>query len=263
MSQLSYALADSATMLRRNLRHALRYPSLSLSTALVPIVILLLFVGVLGDTLGAGLGAAARRGTGYVDYATPGIILMTVASGCLSTSVSVCVDMTGGIINRFRTMAISRSSLLTGHVVGSMIQTLISTVLVIGVAVLLGFRPTSGLLDWVAAIGLLVLLTFALTWLAVLIGLVSKTPESASNKPMLIQFLPFVSSAFVPTGSMPAGVRWFAENQPFTPMIETVRGLLLGTPIGDSAVIAVAWCVGIALAGYLGARVVFNRPRAS
>jgi ABC-2 type transport system permease protein len=263
MSQLSYALADSATMLRRNLRHALRYPSLSLSTALVPIVILLLFVGVLGDTLGAGLGAAARRGTGYVDYATPGIILMTVASGCLSTSVSVCVDMTGGIINRFRTMAISRSSLLTGHVVGSMIQTLISTVLVIGVAVLLGFRPTSGLLDWVAAIGLLVLLTFALTWLAVLIGLVSKTPESASNKPMLIQFLPFVSSAFVPTGSMPAGVRWFAENQPFTPMIETVRGLLLGTPIGDSAVIAVAWCVGIAIAGYLGARAVFNRPRAS
>jgi ABC-2 type transport system permease protein len=262
MSAFSYAMTDSATMLRRNLRHALRYPSMTLSSVLMPIVILLLFVGVLGDTLGAGLGTAAAGG-GYVDYVAPGIILMTVASGCMSTSVSVCVDMTGGIINRFRTMAISRASLLTGHVVGSMIQTVISTALVIGVAVLLGFRPTGGLLEWIAAIGLLVALAFALTWLAVLIGLVSKTPESASNTPLLIQFLPFISSAFVPTDSMPAGVRWVAENQPFTPIIETIRGLLLGTPTGSSAVLAVAWCVGIALAGYLGARAVFNRPRSS
>jgi ABC-2 type transport system permease protein len=250
-------------MLRRNLRHALRYPSLSLSTALVPIFILLLFVGVLGDTLGAGLGAAARGGADYVYYVTPGIILMTVASGCMSTAVSVCVDMTGGIINRFRTMAISRASLLTGHVLGSMIQTLISTVLVIGVAVLLGFRSTGGLLDWVAAVGLVVLLTFALTWLAVLIGVVSRSPQSASNTPMLIQFLPFLSSAFVPTDSMPAAVRWFAENQPFTPIIETTRGLLLGTPIGHSGLIAVAWCAGIAVVGYLGARAAVNHPRAS
>jgi ABC-2 type transport system permease protein len=171
--------------------------------------------------------------------------------------------MTGGIINRFRTMAISRASLLTGHVVGSMIQTVISTSLVIVVAVLLGFRPTAGPLEWVAVIGMLLLVAFALTWLAVLIGLVSKTPESASNTPLLIQFAPFISSAFVPTDSMPAGVRWFAENQPFTPVIEATRGLLLGTPIGDSAAIAVAWCVGIALAGYIGARVVFDRPRAA
>lgn len=263
MTALSYALTDSATMLRRNLRHALRYPSMTLAGVMMPIVILLLFVGVLGDTLGAGLGRAGGGDVGYVDYVAPGIILMTVASGCLATSVAVCVDVTGGIIDRFRTMAISRASLLTGHVLASLLQTVVSTALVIGVAVLLGFRPTGGLLDWIAAVGLLVLVAFALTWLAVLIGLVSKTPESASNTPLLIQFLPFISSAFVPTESMPAGVRWFAENQPFTPIIETTRGLMLGTPVGDSAAIAVAWCVGLALVGYVGARAVFNRPRAS
>lgn len=263
MTALSSAVTDSATMLRRNLRHAQRYPSMTFASVLMPVVILLLFVGVLGDTLGAGLGAAATDASGYVDYVAPGIILMTVASGCMATAVSVCVDMTGGIINRFRTMAISRASLLTGHLVGSMFQTVVSTALVIAVAVLLGFRPTAGMLDWLAVAGLVALVALALTWLAVLIGLVSKTPESASNTPLLIQFAPFVSSAFVPTDSMPAGVRWVAENQPFTPIIETVRGLLLGTPIGDSAAIAVAWCAGIALAAFVGARAVFDRPRAS
>jgi len=263
MSAMAYAMTDSATMLRRNLRHALRYPSLTLAGLMMPIVILLLFVGVLGDTLGAGLHGAGGSDAGYVNYVAPGIILMTVASGCLATAVAVCVDMTGGIINRFRTMAISRASLLTGHVLGSMIQTLISTGVVIGVAVLLGFAPTAGPLEWLAAAGLLVLLAFALTWLAVLIGLVAKSAESASNTPLLIQFLPFVSSAFVPVDSMPAGVRWFAENQPFTPITETIRGLLLGTPVGSHAAIAAAWCVGVALISYFGARAVFNRARAS
>jgi ABC-2 type transport system permease protein len=262
MTTLSYAATDSATMLRRNLRHALRYPALTLATLLTPIVILLLFVGVLGDALGSGL-ASATGDAGYVDYVAPGIVLMTVASGCLATSVAVCVDVTGGIIDRFRTMAIARASLLTGHVVGSMIQTLASTVLVIGVALLLGFSPTASFGDWLALAGLLVLVTFSLTWLAVWLGLISKTAEAASNKPLLVQFLPFVSSAFVPTGSMPAGLRWFAENQPFTPIIETARGLLLGTPIGDSAALAVAWCAGIAVVSYVAARVIFDRPRAS
>lgn len=262
MSALSYAVTDSATMLRRQLRHARRYPSLTLATVGTPIILLLLFVGVLGDTLGAGLGRAADGG-GYVDYVAPGIILITVASGCTATAVAVCIDMTGGIINRFRTMAISRGAVLTGHVLGSMIQTAISTALVIGVAVLMGFRPTGALLDWIGTIGLLVLLSFALTWLAVLIGLVSKTPESASNTPLLILILPFTSSAFVPTDSMPAAVRWFAENQPFTPVIETTRGLLLGTPIGDSGLIAIAWCVGTALVGYIGSRAAFARDRAA
>jgi len=263
MSALTYALTDSATMLRRNLRHALRYPSMTLAGVMTPVIILLLFVGVLGDTLGTGLGRMGGGATSYVDYVAPGIILMTVAGGCMATAVAVCVDMTGGIINRFRTMAISRASVLTGHVVGSLIQTLISTALVIGVAVLLGFRPTADPLEWLAVIGLLVLVAFALTWLAVLIGLISKSPESASNTPLLIQFLPFISSAFVPVDSMPAGVRWFAEHQPFTPIIETVRGLLLGTPVAGNAATAVAWCVGVGLLSYLGARAVFNRPRAS
>lgn len=265
---LADTLTDSATMLRRTLRHALRYPSLTVAGLGIPVLMLLLFAGVLGHTLGAGLGgaggsAAATGGHGgYIDYVTPGILMLGVAGGCMATAVSVCVDMTEGIVDRFRTMAIARSALLTGHVIGSMIQTVISTALVIGVAMLMGFRPTAGFTRWLAAAGLLVLLIFALTWLAVAIGLVSKTPESASNTPMLIQFLPFIGSTFVPPASMPAGVRQFAEYQPFTPMNETVRGLLLGTPIGHDALVSVAWCVGMALAGYLWARAAFRRGRA-
>jgi ABC-2 type transport system permease protein len=262
MTTPTFALADSATMLRRNLRHALRYPAMTGSAVMVPVLILLLFVGVLGDTLKAGLGPAAG-GAGYIGYVTPGIVLMTVASGCMATSVAVCVDVTGGIIDRFRTLSISRTAVLAGHVIGSVIQTMVSLVLVFAVALLLGFRPRGGPLAVLAAAGLMLATAFALTWLAVLIGLVSRNPESASNTPMLIQFLPFLSSAFVPASAMPAGVRWFAEHQPFTPVIETTRGLLLGTPVGDRAVVSLAWCLGIALAGYLGARAVFNRPRAS
>jgi ABC-2 type transport system permease protein len=260
MSALSYAVSDSATMLRRNLRHAQRYPSMSASVVGMPIIFLLLFVYVFGGTLGAGLGRASNGGAGYIDYVVPGIIVMTVASGSISTAVSVCVDMTEGIVARFRTMAISRASLLTGHVAGSMIQTMLSMGVVIGVAVLIGFRPTADPVRWIAAIGVLAMLTLALTWLAVALGLVAKSPEAASSLPLPLVLLPFVGSGFVPTDSMPAGVRWFAENQPFTPIIETLRGLLMGTPIGHSAALAVAWCAGIALAGYLWARAVFNRP---
>ncbi len=260
MSSLTYAVADSATMLRRTLRHAIRYPAMTVASLGIPVILLLLFVGLLGRTLGAGLGAAHTTGGGsYIDYAAPGIILLGVASGCMSTAVAVCVDMTEGIIDRFRTMAISRASLLTGHVLACVIQTTISTVLVIGVAVAMGWRPTGGAVEWLAAFGLLELLIFALTWLAVAIGLVSKTPESASNSPMLIQFLPFLGSTFVPTGSMPAGVRWFAEYQPFTPIIETVRGLLTGTRIGSNGLISVAWCLGTLVLGYWWSRTVFKR----
>lgn len=260
----SRTLTDSATMLRRTLRHALRYPAMTVAGLGIPVILLLLFAGLLGRTLGAGLGSAAPGGGhgGYINYVAPGIVMMGVASGCMATAVSVCVDMTEGIVDRFRTMNIARSALLTGHVIGSMIQTVISTALVIGVALLLGFRPTAGPVQWLAAAGLILLLVFALTWLAVAIGLVSKTPESASNSPMLIQFLPFIGSAFVPTSSMPAGVRQFAEYQPFTPITETVRGLLLGTPIGHDAVISLAWCVGAAAVGYLWARAAFRRDRA-
>jgi ABC-2 type transport system permease protein len=255
MSTLSYAARDSMTMLRRNLRHALRYPSMTLSTAGVPIIFMLLFVYVFGSTLGAGLG-----GSSYIDYVAPGVIVMTAATGSTSTAVSVCMDMTEGIVARFRTMAISRISVLTGHVVGSVLQTMFSMALVIGIALLMGFRPSAGPVEWVAAIGVLLVLTLALTWLAVAFGLVAKRPEAASNLPLPLILLPFIGSGFVRTDSMPAGVRQFAEYQPFTPINETLRGLLMGTPIGHDGVIAVAWCVGIALVGYLWAKKLFNRP---
>jgi ABC-2 type transport system permease protein len=257
MTTLTYAAADSATMLRRNLRHALRYPSLTISGMMMPIMILLLFVGVFGNALGEGVGGAAKGD--YIQYVAPGIILMAIASGCMATSVSVCVDMTEGIVDRFRTMAISRSSLLTGHVVGSMIQTVVSTAAVVGFAVAMGYRTSAGAVDWLAAAGLLLLLTFALTWVAVTLGLLAKNPEGASNTPLIIQFLPFVGSTIVPPESMPAGVRWFAEYQPFTPMIETLRGLLAGTPSGQDAAVSLAWCVGLAVAGYTCSKVLFNR----
>jgi ABC-2 type transport system permease protein len=259
MSAFSYALTDSATMLRRNLRHMVRYPSMTLMLAGMPVVFLLLFVYVFGDTLGAGLGGATGGRSDYVDYVTPGIVLMTVAGAATGTAVSVAMDMTEGIVARFRTMAISRSSVLTGHVVGSVIQTLLSMAIVFAVALLIGFRPNANPLEWAAAIGVLTLIVFALTWLSVALGLFSKTVESASNAPMPLILLPFLGSGFVPTDSMPTGLRWFADYQPFTPAIETLRGLLLGGPIGNDAVVTVAWCAAISLSGYLWARKLYNR----
>jgi ABC-2 type transport system permease protein len=259
MSTRSYAAADSATMLRRNLRHALRYPSMTVSVVGMPIIMLLLFVEVFGGAMSSSLAGASNNGATYIDYVVPGILVMTVGSGSMPTAVAVCSDMTEGIVARFRTMAISRASILTGHVVGSMIQTMLSVGLVIGVSLLLGFRPTTDPLRWIAAIAVLALLAFALTWLAVALGLVTKTAEAASNVVMPLFLLPFISSAFVPLATMPTGVRWFAQYQPFTSIIDTLRGLLRGAPIGNSAVIAIAWCVAIALAGYLWARTVFNR----
>jgi ABC-2 type transport system permease protein len=262
MTALLYAATDSATMLRRSLRHMLRYPSMTALLVGLPVVILLLFVYVFGGTLGAGLGPVSGSRDDYVEYVTPGILLITVASGAQGTAISVALDMAEGIIDRFRTMAIARASVLTGHVVASMIQTMLSIVLVLGVAVLIGFRASAGALDWIAAVGVLAMATFALTWLSVALGLVTGNPETASNLPMPLLLLPFLGSGFVPTESMPAGVRWFAENQPFTPIMETVRGLLTGTPIGNSAVLAVAWCAVITLGGYLWSRDLFNREPA-
>ncbi|MFE7418013.1 ABC transporter permease [Rhodococcus sp. NPDC057529] len=259
MTTMAYALSDSATMLRRNLRHMIRYPSVTVLLVGMPIILLLLFVYVFGGTLGAGLGDPDGGRGAYIDYVAPGILLMTVASAAQGTAISVATDMTEGIIARFRTMAIARVSVLTGHVIGSMIQTLISLVLVVGVAVLIGFRPTAGLGAWVAATAVLGMFAFALTWLSVAFGLVSKSVETASNLPMVLILLPFLGSGFVPTDSMPAGLRWFAEYQPFSPVIETIRALLLGGPVGSSAVLAVGWSAGIALFGYLWAKRLFNR----
>ncbi|MFF9074456.1 ABC transporter permease [Streptomyces sp. NPDC014735] len=255
MSTLAYAAHDSMTMLRRNLKHAIRYPSVGFGSAMTPILMLLLFVYAFGDSIGAGMGGGRDA---YLNYLAPGIIVMGVAAGSMSTSIAVCSDMTEGIINRFRTMSITRSSFMTGHVIGSVIQTMVCTVLVVGVALAVGFRSGASPLEWLAAAGLLAAIAFAVTWLSVALGLISKTVESASNKPLLIQFLPFLGSAFVPADSMSPGLRWFAENQPFTPMTETLRGLLSGSEIGNNAWISLAWCVGIALVGYVWSRSLFN-----
>jgi ABC-2 type transport system permease protein len=260
MTTLTYAVADSATMLRRNLKRMLRYPAMTAMIISVPVILLLLFVYVFGGTMGAGLGHLGDGRAAYLRYVLPGIILLTLATAATSTAVAVAMDMTGGIIARFRTMAIARVAVLTGHVLGSMIQSLLGIALVIGVAAAAGYRTSAGLLAWLGAIGLLVLITFAITWLSVALGLVSGSPETASNLPMFLMLLPFLGSGFVPTSTMPAGLRWFAEYQPFTPVIQTVRGLLTGGPIGGNAIMAVAWGVGIAALSYLWARRLYRRP---
>jgi ABC-2 type transport system permease protein len=262
MSSLAYAARDAGTMLRRDLRHSLRYPLMTVSSLMVPIFLLLLFAGVFGNALGASLGGVAGAGGRYIDYLVPGILLMTASSTAEMTAVAVSTDMTEGIIARFRTMAITRASVLTGQVLGALVRTLISATLVVVAALALGFRPTATPLQWVAAGGVFALLAVALTWLTVGFGLLAKTPAGANSLSLSIIALPFVSSAFVPTGSMPAGVGWFAHNQPFTPIIETLRGLLTGTPIDHSALLAVAWCAVIGAGGYLWARGLYNRDPA-
>jgi ABC-2 type transport system permease protein len=257
MTTLALAARDSATMTRRSLRHVLRYPVTLLVAVAVPVFLLLLFVGVFG-ALKAGLGAGSH--VSYIDYVMPGIIVMTAAYGSSVTAQSVNRDSTEGIIARFRTMAISPASVLTGHVVSALVRTLVSAALVIGVAIGLGFRPDADAGRWLAAAGVTALLVLALTWLAVPFGLASKTAEGLSGFILIVQLLPFISSAFVPPGQMSGSVRWFADHQPFTPVIDTLRGLLTGTPDGGGATLAaVAWCVGLALAGYLWARVLSRR----
>ncbi len=262
MTARAFVLADSATMLRRNLRHMQRYPSLTLFMIGIPVVLLLLFVFVFGGTLGAGLGGVSGGRDGYLAYLVPGILLLTVATAAQGTAISVAMDMTEGIVARFRTMAISRASVLTGHVVGSMIQTGLAILVVVVVALLIGFRPTTGPAAWLAAAGLLALTSLAVSWLSVALGMSTRSVETASNLPMFLMLLLFFGSGFVPTQSMPDGLRWFAEIQPFTPIIETLRGLLLGTAIGDRGVIAVAWCGAISLLGFLWARRLYERDPA-
>ena len=251
-------------MLRRNLKHQLRYPSMTVMLIGIPIVLLLLFVYVFGGQLGAGLGAHAGTPAPTSNYVVPGLLLLTVASAIQGTSIMVAMDMTGGIIDRFRTMAIARASVLTGHVLGSLIQTLAA------IAILIGGRrsasdsaPRPGRCDWLAAIGILALFAFALIWLAVALGLAAKSVETASNTPMILLLLLFLSSGFVSTATMPTGLRQFAEYQPFTPVADTVRGLLSGAAIGDHAIAAIAWSVGIAVVAYLWAVRLYNRRRAA
>jgi len=253
----TYALRDSMTMLRRNLRHLQRYPGLSLFPVLGPAVFLLLFVYVFGGTLGNGITTGGGRGA-YINFLTPGMLLFTVAGVANTTAISVAKDMTEGIIARFKTMRIWRPAVLTGHVLGSLILTLISLAVVIAVALLIGYDSAAGPLRWVAALGLLVMLAIALIWLSVAFGLNAKSVETASNIPLFLTLLPFLGSGFVPVASMPAGLRWFAENQPFTPITDTVRRLLANQHVGGAGITAIVWCVAITAAAYLWARHLYN-----
>ncbi len=262
MTTPAYILSDTRVMLRRNLKHQLRYPSVTIMLIGLPIVLLLLFVYVFGGQLGAGLGAHQGRGA-YLDYVVPGLLLITVASVVQGTSIMVAMDMTGGIIDRFRTMAIARGSVLSGHVLGSLLQTLAAMIILIGVAFGLGFRSGAGPLAWLAATGILALFGFALIWLAVALGLAAKSVETASNTPMILLLLLFLSSGFVSTATMPAGLRQFAEYQPFTPVADSIRGLLSGGAIGSHAIAAIAWSTGIAVLSYVWAIRLYNRRRAA
>jgi ABC-2 type transport system permease protein len=259
VTTMTVSAQDSATMLERELKHTRRYPLLLVGSILVPVVFLLLFVYILGGPIGHGLGDVARSGS-YVNFLAPGILVMTAAAGTSSTAISVCLDMTGGVIDRLRTMAVSRGAMLTGHVGANVLRTLITTAVVTGVALLVGFRPHASAWGWLAVIGIIAAFSFALAWLSVAIGLSAKTVAGANSLTLPLQFLlPFLSSAFVPAGSMPAGVRWFSEHQPFTPVVDSLRGLLAGTPIGSTAYVALAWFAALALAGYLWARAGFRR----
>jgi ABC-2 type transport system permease protein len=267
MNAITYTVSDSATMLRRQLRHMLRYPSLTVIVVGMPVVFLLLFVFVLGGTMGSGLGPTGTVGasgagggrSAYLQYVVPGILVMTIAAVVQGTAISVAMDMTGGIVARFRTMSISRASVLTGHVLGSMVQAVLAIALVLAVAVLIGFRPSAGPMEWLGVIGLLALASFALIWLCVALGMVTDSVETASNIPMPLILLPFLGSAVVPTDSMPGPLRLFAEYQPFTPIIETLRGLLTGAPYGNDGFLAVAWCAIIAAASYVWAMRLYER----
>lgn len=260
-SRQSHVTADAITMLRRNLLHIVRYPGLTVFVIGAPVVFLLLFVFVFGGTLGAGLpgvnGAGGRHA--YVAYVMPGILAMTIAGTAGGIATTVAMDMAEGITARFRTMAISRAAVLAGHVLGNTIQALIGITVVLAVGLLVGFRPTAGPMQWVAAAGTIALIAFAISWLAVAMGIHAKSAETATNLPMLLLLLPFLGSGFVPTDSMPVGLQWFAQYQPFTSFVETIRGLLLGSPLGWNPARAIGWCIVIAALGYAWSMALYER----
>lgn len=254
-------LRDSWTMLRRNLLQMVRYKSLTLMLIGQPLIFLVLFVYVFGGTMGAGLPGGTDR-SDYLVFIMPAIAVMTVVSISLSTAFTIALDMEKGIIDRFRTMAIAKSSVLTGRVLGAIVLTAVAFVVVMAVAVLIGYRSDGTMLGWLGVVGLVLLMTLALTWLTVGLGLSAPNAETASNTPMPLMFLPFLSSGFVPTDSMPAAIRWFAEYQPITPMIDTLRAWMSGAAAGSDAWLAVGWCVLIAVLSYFWSRRLYTRVRA-
>ncbi|NIH87122.1 ABC transporter permease [Amycolatopsis granulosa] len=244
-------LTDAAIMLRRNFKHTLRNPVALFNSILMPLIMMLIFVYVFGDAFDVGVD--------YIDYAVPGMLMMTVSYGLSATSAAVSSDMAKGIINRFKVMDVSRGAVLTAHVVATMVRTLLALAVVLGVGLLLGFSPAATFPQWLGVVGVLVLTVFAVSWLTVALGLAAKTPESAGFATVPLIMLPFLSSAIVPADKMGPGIREFAEYQPFTPVIETVRGLFTGAPSAGSAIAAMAWCAGIAIVGYVWARVKFSK----
>jgi ABC-2 type transport system permease protein len=252
----TYALRDTATLTGRSLTHILRSPDTIITTALMPIAFLLLFVFVFGGAIDIGQGAGEGS---YVDYLLPGILLITVASGIAYTAYRLFLDLKTGIFERFQSMPIARSATLWAHVITSVLANLVSVAIVVGVALLLGFRSGAGVLEWLAVAGIVALFTFALTWLAIIPGLTAKSVEGASAFSYPLIFLPFLSSAFVPTQSMPGPVRWFAENQPVTSIVNTIRALFAGQPVGGEIWVALAWCVGILAVAVVVSTVLYRR----
>jgi ABC-2 type transport system permease protein len=248
------ALADWQTMAARCLRLTRRNLDALLTSLLLPIMLMLLFVYL--------FGGAINTGTRYVTYVVPGVLLLCAGFGASTTAVSVSQDMSGGIIDRFRSMDVGGAAVLAGHVAASVARNTASTVLVLGVAFLIGFRPNAGPLDWLAAAGVLLGFILAISWLAAAVGLLAKSPEAAGGFTFLVMFLPYPSSAFVPIHTMPTWLHGFASNQPATPVIETIRGLLLGTPVGTSAWLALAWCGAILVASVALSGVLFRRRTA-
>jgi ABC-2 type transport system permease protein len=251
-------LGDTAVLTGRSLRHILRSPDTIITTAITPVAMLLLFVYVFGGAIDLG-----RPGESYVDYLLPGILLVTVASGVAYTSYRLFLDLQGGIFERFQSMPIARSAALWAHVLTSLVANLFSLVLVVLVALLIGFRSGAGPLAWLGVLGIMVLFTLALTWLAVIAGLSATSTDGAGGFAYPLLFLPFLSSAFVPTDGMPGPVRWFAEHQPVTSIVDTLRNLYATAPVGDEAWQAVAWCVGLLAVAHLGAMRTYRRRMTS
>ncbi|WP_367135695.1 ABC transporter permease [Saccharothrix sp. HUAS TT1] len=248
---MSHAFADSMTMIDRSVRLGRRNLDTLIMSIVLPLLMMALFVYV--------FGGAIETGTAYINYVVPGIILLCSGFGAASTAMSVADDVNGGMIDRLRSMPISSFAVLTGHVAASVARNALSTTIVVGAAVAMGFRPSASPLEWLAAVGLLLLFVLALSWLAAGLGAVARSVESASALSFFMLFLPYLSSAFVPTRTMPPFLRGISEHQPITPVIETVRGLLTGTPIGDRGWVATAWSVGLLLASFALATVLYRR----
>jgi ABC-2 type transport system permease protein len=245
-------LHDTCVLLGRSMRHILRSPDTIITVAIMPIMFMLLFVYVFGGAIRAGTD-------NYVNYLLPGILLIAIASGIAYTAFRLFTDRQKGLFTRFHSMPVARSSVLWAHVLTSLVSNAISVVVIIVVAFVMGFRPSAGILEWLAVAGILMLFTLALTWIAVIPGLTAKSVDGASAFSYPLIFLPFISSAFVPTATMPALVRAFAENQPVTSIVNTVRSLLYSEPVGSEIWIALAWCVAIAVVAYFFAMRAYKR----